>query len=122
MTTLAQLSRQLDNALRAFAIELAKGQGETSYEFHAYIEKSSYSNAAKIGYTLAQDYEAKTKGNDAGAVLTEWRRRQGWNEAHEPMVLIEAPKAEAGSSEGSGFKPSPLPFSDGSRPDDDIPF
>ncbi len=106
MSTLAQLSRQLDNALRAFAVELARS-ADKGYEFTCLISKREYETGSKIEYACGSYYGDKARGNDAGATLLESRRRQGWNEAHEPMALIKGPKAEAGS---------------GSRQDDEVPF
>lgn len=93
MSTLAQLSRQLDNALRAFAVELARSAQDSGFEFITTVSKRDSSDGAKITYSCGPYYGDKTRGNDAGATLTESRRRQGWNDAHEPMVLLEGPKA-----------------------------
>lgn len=92
MSTLTQLSRQLDNAVRALGAELAKTPHENGFEFTVTIGKSYRENPIKIAYAVGQHYGSKTIGNDADAVVTEWRRREGWNDAHEPIELLEAPK------------------------------
>lgn len=106
MNNLTKVARDLENALRAFSQELARGAGD-SYEFEACIKKKTYNNTPLLSFKASEGYSNGVEGNAAEAVWNEFCRRKGWNEAHEPMALLEAPE------------PAQAPVTSS---DDEIPF
>lgn len=86
----------LHNLVQELAKDLCKTAadraGEDRYEvdFSIHIDKSTYGNAPIIKYSIGS--YPPVDGADLMAVIEEYYRRKGWNEANRPMVLLEAPQ------------------------------
>lgn len=91
MSNLTVVSRNLELALEAFAKELHSLCPEgKQYSFSASSQKEDYGlNGPKMVYSVSGVYGTDScRGNTCEATVEEYFRRQGWNQAHEPMVLI----------------------------------
>ena len=86
--------------------------GAKEFTISVEIAKSTYSDTILTSFSCRGGYGNSVKGNNLHDTVTEYVRRQGWNEANKPMTLIGVKKAE--NSDDATLKAVPV--------DDEIPF
>lgn len=87
------MMKDFDNAVADFAValraELQKVESLSRFEFGVEISGRVHDGELKINYKCGEySYSAdKTEGGRATAVVKEFLRRKGWNEANAPLCL-----------------------------------